>query len=89
MRRSIIYSPSCDIAADDLGGYVRIDASLEGAIQGLLVNPYSFPLIESDHYKARYVPTIPLGDLPSLVWLFYIDNENNVIMFHVEEFQRY
>ena len=66
-----------------------MDVSLESAIQGLLVNPYSFPVIESDFYRGRYVTTIPIGDIPSLVWVFYIDTENNVIMVHVEEFQGY
>jgi hypothetical protein len=89
MARSIIFSPLCDIAATALGGYERIDVSLEAVMQGLMVNPYGFRLIESDFYQARYLVTNPIRDLPSLVWVFTIDPENNVILTHVEEFQDY
>jgi hypothetical protein len=54
-----------------------------------MVNPYAFPMIESDFYRARYVPTIPIGGVPALVWIFEIDVNNNVIMIHVEEFEEY
>ena len=89
MARAIIFAPSCDAAALVLGGYQRIDPALDAVMQGLMVNPYSFPLVESDFYRARYLRTRPIRDLPSLVWLFSIDVDNNVILQHVEEFEEY
>lgn len=89
MARSIINAPSCDIAAEALGGYERIDCSLDAATQGLMINPYSFPTIESDFYSARYVRTKPIRDVPSLVWVFEIDANNDVVLKHVEEYETY
>ncbi len=54
-----------------------------------MVNPYAFPTIESDFYRARYVTTIPIGDIPALVWVFEIDVNNNVTLIHVEERENY
>lgn len=89
MARLVIFAASCDIAATALGGYERIDCSLEPMMQGLVVNPYGFPLIESDYYRARYISTIPINDLPALIWVFTIDADNNVTLIHVEEFENY
>lgn len=89
MSRKITYSSSCDIAAQALGGYERIDPSLDVAIFGLSVNPYNFPHIESDFYNARYIITLPIGDVPALVWLFTIDADNDVTIVHVEEAEDY
>ena len=89
MARSILYAPSCDLAAEALGGYVRIDASLDAVMQGLMVNPYAFPRIESDFYSARYIRTKPIRDIPALVWLFEINPNNDVILMHVEQYEDY
>ncbi len=89
MRRSIFFAPSCDAAAALLGGYERIDCSLDSAILGLSVNPYTHPTVESDFYQARYITTIPIGDVPALVWLFHIDTNNDVTLWYVEEFEGY
>ena len=89
MARSILFATSCDLAAEVLGGYERIDSSLDAVMQGLMVNPYGFPRIESDFYSARYIRTKPIRDVPPLVWLFEIDANNDVILMHVEEYERY
>jgi hypothetical protein len=89
MSRSIIYAASCDVAAELLGGYERIDCSLDAAILGLVVNPFGFPVVESDFYRARYVVTIPIRDVPALIWIFEIDINNNVTLLHVEEFENH
>ena len=49
------------------------------------MNPYGFPLIENDFTRGRHIITRPIGDLPALVWLFMIDENNNVTIVHVEE----
>lgn len=89
MARSIFHAASCDLAAGALGGYERIDVSLDAVMQGLMVNPYGFPRIESDFYSARYIRTKPIRDLPGLLWLFEIDPNNDVILMHVEEYEPY
>ena len=89
MRRLIIYAASCDEAAARLGGYQAIDLALDAAIQGLIVNPYDHRLIETDFYRIRYLITRPIGAVPALVWLFQIDDENNVVLTHVEESETY
>ena len=89
MGRSVFFSSACDAAAARLGGYERIDLALEAAYQALLVNPYGLPLIESDHYRARYVITIQVGDIPPLVWVFTINDQNDVVITHVERLDSY
>ena len=89
MARSIVYASSCDEAAAVLGGYVCIDVALDATIQGLMVNPYAFPGIESDYYRSRYVVTKAVNEIPSLVWLFDIDEHNNVVLRHVEPYENY
>lgn len=89
MARSLVFAASCDLAAKILGGYERIDTSLEVVMQGLMVNPYAFPRIESDFYNARYIRTKPIRDIPSLIWLFQIEPNNDVLFTHVEEYERY
>ena len=58
-------------------------------MQGLMVNPYGFSIIETDFFRARYLRTKPIRDIPSLVWLFGIDEDNNVVLHHVEEAEDY
>lgn len=90
MKRTIFFAASCDEAANRLGGYERIDSALEAVYIGLAINPYDFPVIESDHfYRTRYLVTLPTGSLPGLVWLFTIGEDNNVTLTHVEEHDGY
>ena len=89
MGRIIYFAPSCDIAVQELGGYERIDGALDSIYQALRVNPFGFPLIENDFTRARYAKTRPIRDIPALVWLFEIDEHNNVTILHVEEFLDY
>ena len=89
MKWAIIFAPSCDIAAEALGGYERIDRALDPVIEGLSVNPYRYEKIESDFYQARYVVTRSVGDVPPLVWIFRIEANNDVLIVGVEAFEAY
>ena len=86
--RRIFFSHECDAAAQKLGGYARIDKSLDAFWDGLHKNPYGFPKFESDWFSVRYIITRPMPGLPSLVWSFTISGKDIEIV-HVEEFERY
>ncbi len=86
--RKIVFSAECDAAAEALGGYVRIDRTLDAAMDGLMRDLYGFPLMESDWYSARIIQTKPLPGIPALVWYFTIRGRDVVIQY-VEEFEGY
>jgi hypothetical protein len=85
--RQIIFDAEFDIAVEQLGGYILIDAALDPILDGLYRNPYGFPMIENDWIRIRYVVTKPTGYLPSLVVTFTIEMNGDVILRHVEEFE--
>lgn len=89
VRREIFYSAQCDVCAENLGGYLRIDQSLNAVLDVLIRNPYNLPRVESDWYSARYVTTIPVDNAPALLWTFEIQSNGDVIIDHVEEFEDY
>ena len=86
--RRIFFSKECDADAAALGGYQRIDPSLEAAWDGLFRNPYEFSRVECDWFSARYVVTKPIKDLPPLCWWFVIA-DGDVTLVHVEEYEGY
>ncbi len=88
MSRRIIFAEECDAAADLLGGYKRVDPSLEAVWDGLMRNPYEFARLECDWFSGRYVVTKPIKDLPPLCWWFVI-KEGDITIVHVEEFEGY
>jgi hypothetical protein len=84
--RKITFDPDCDKAVEALGGYKRLDPTLEAAWDGLMREPRGFPVVQTDWGSVRYIKTIAIqGVVPALVWLFSIDNQDNVTIFHVEE----
>ncbi len=88
-RRAIFFSQQCDACAARLGGYERIDASLDAVWDALVRSPHNLPRVESDWYAARYVTTIPFRDVPALLWTFEIQADGDVVIDHVEEFDDY
>jgi hypothetical protein len=87
--RKITFSKNCDHAAKELGGYIRIDESLNFAWDSLIRNPYAFDHVETDWFRARYIPTKPFGDVPALVWAFVIESNGDILLDHVEECEQY
>ena len=88
-RRSIFFSKQCDACAQSLGGYQRIDSSLDAVWDALLRSPHNLPRVETDWYAARYVTTIPFKGSPALLWTFEIQTNGDVVIDHVEEFEGY
>jgi len=89
-RRRILFSAECEVAAGRIGGFHRIDESLTAGIYDALNrNPYGFPMLESDWFSARVIATKPFRSTPALVWLFVIDENKDVVITHVEEFEGY
>jgi len=72
-QRRIFFSADCDEAAERLGGYERIDGTLDGVLDALQRNPYGFPHAETDWFSFRYAVTKPIAGVPALVWFFTID----------------
>ena len=87
--RRVFYSENCELAALTLGGFKRIDASLDAAWDSLIKNPYGFPRVESDWYFARFIVTKPYLGVPALLWTFVIEQDGDVIIEDVEEFEGY
>ena len=87
--RAVFYSAQCNECADKLGGYERIDDSLNAIWDVLRRNPYALPRVESDWYAARYVTTLPFGQAPALLWTIEIQANGDVVIDHVEEFENY
>lgn len=88
LNRRVFFSKDCDEAARLLGGYTRIDKTLDAFWDGLHRNPYGFPTYESDWFNIRYITTKPMPGVPPLVWVFRIEG-NDVELVHVEEFEVY
>lgn len=87
-QRRIIFSHECDAAAERIGGYKRIDPSLDPVLDALARNPYGFPMQQSDWFDFRYIVTKPIDDCPALIWTFTIEN-GDVTLRHVEEDEAY
>ncbi len=83
--RNVRYDPSCEAAADTLGGYEAIDEGLLIHLEALQRNPEGFPKIEVYGGSVRVIVTKPFGKTPSLVWLFVIEANGDVLLTHVEE----
>lgn len=87
--RRIFFSSACNEAAVRLGGYERIDASIDAAIWDALTrNPYGFKEVSFGWYSARYIVTKSYKDVPALLWWFTIEG-GDVSIDHVEEFEDY
>jgi hypothetical protein len=88
-QRSIYFSDQCDQCALSLGGYEKIDHTLDAVWDALVRNPYGFPLVESDWYSARFIVTAPFHGTPALIWTIAIESNGDVVIDHVEVFDGY
>jgi hypothetical protein len=52
VERKIFFSKECDSAALAVGGYEKIDKTLDAIWDALLRNPYGFTQIECDWFSA-------------------------------------
>ncbi len=84
--RNIRFDPECDRAAEALGGYEAIDDSLNAHLDALDRAPEGFPIVEAFFGSVRYVRTIPIKDIPELLWFFIIEENGDVTLTHVEKF---
>ncbi len=87
-RWTISFSSDCNKAAESLGGYIRIDKTLDAFWDGLHKNPHGFPKFESDWVSIRYIITKSMPGVESLVWFFVI-GADDVEIVHVEAFDPY
>ena len=79
--RQIIFDATFDAAVERLGGYILVDEALDPILDGLY--PYGFPI----WVRFRFVVTRAVRFLPSLVVIFTIETNGDVILRHVEEFE--
>ena len=82
IERKIIYE--IDQAADAIGGYQRIDDSLDTILEPLTRNPRGFPTVECAWGSVRYARTKAVHECPPLLWYFLMDQQENVVIVHVE-----
>jgi hypothetical protein len=87
--RSIVWSHNCDAAAEQLGGYGRIDDALIPVIDALQRNPYGTRRVDIDWCSTRFITTDAFKDVPALVRLFYIEPNGTVVIDHVEALDDY
>jgi hypothetical protein len=87
--RTIVWSHNCDAAAEQLGGYRRIDDALISIIDALERNPCGCPKIDIDWCSTRYIVTDAFKGVPALVWLSYIEPAGTVVIDHVEAIHDY
>lgn len=86
--KRVVFTDECNQAAERLGGYARIDCSLDAFWDGLYRNPYGFPKYESDWFSVRYIITKPIYDVPPLIWYISV-SADEVLLLYVEEYEKY
>ena len=87
--RRIVFSPECDNAASALGGYEKVDPSLDTVWDVLRNDPYKLPRLECDWFMVRYIFTKRTRDAPALIWLIKIEENGDIIIEHVEKSENY
>jgi hypothetical protein len=87
--RGIRSDSDFDAAVERLGGYRLVDRAMEPIIDSLYRKPWEFNLIENDWVRIRYAITKPTENLPALIVLFQIEDNNDVTLLHVEESETY
>jgi hypothetical protein len=84
------FSKACDLAAEKLGGYKRIDDAVDPLWDALLHNPLGFENVETGlWFSARFATTKPFGRVPALAWIVLVDEDGDVTIDHVEEYEGY
>jgi hypothetical protein len=89
MPRRIIYMPEFDDQANALGGIRLIDQALRPVIDVLERNPRAFRIIETSWFRVRYATTRQVGNVPPLLVIFSIDEDDDVLMEWVEPLRQY
>jgi hypothetical protein len=84
MGRKIIYDPECDAAAERLGGYERIDPSLDTILEPLTRDPKGYDLVQCAWGSVRVARTLPRQGCPPLIWYFLLDENDDIILVNVE-----
>jgi hypothetical protein len=85
--RRIIYLPEFDEQADALGGIRIIDQA--PVIDVLERNPRAFRVIETSWFRVRYATTRQFGNVPPLLVIFSIDEDDDVLMEWIEALTTY
>ena len=83
--RKIVATSGFGECVDRLGGWRAVDEALERIIDSLSKDPYGFPSFENDFTRFRYARVDSNGYLPSLLVVFFIDEEKNVVLDWCEE----
>jgi hypothetical protein len=89
MPRRIIYLPEFDEQARVLGGIRLIDQVLRPVIDALERNPRAFRVVETPWFRVRYATTRQVGNVPPLVVIFSIDEDDDVLMEWIEALAGY
>ena len=83
--RAIRFEPSCDRAAEALGGYAAMDEALFFWLEPLAIAPEAFPRIETEWGSVRVLRTMPWRGGKGLLWYFVLDRNGDVSVVHVQE----
>jgi len=86
--REIIYDPDLSVAVERFGGFQALDAILNPIMDALMREPAGFPIVEAAWGTVRYIRTKPAGLIPELIWYFCLEQNGNVVIHHVEEYDR-
>jgi hypothetical protein len=89
MPRRIIYLPEFDEQAKVLGGIQIVDQALRPIVDALERNPRAFRVIETPWFRVRYAATRQVGNVPPLLIIFSIDEDDDVVMEWVETLGSY
>jgi hypothetical protein len=89
MSRRIVYLPEFDEQAKVLGGIKIIDQALRPVIDVLERNPRAFGVIQTSWFRVRYAITRQFGNIPPLLVIFSIDEDDDVLMEWIEALSSY
>lgn len=68
-----------------LGGARRVDAALEILMEPLSRRPYGFNAVDTGTNRFRYAVTKQIGNIPPLVVIFTVGDDDVVRLQHIEE----
>lgn len=85
MEYAIIEEESFREAVQKLGGSYRVDTALEILMEPLSRIPYNFPAVDVGTNRFRYAVTKQMDDIPPLVVIFTVGDDDVVRLQHIEE----
>lgn len=86
--RQITTNAACESTVARLSGWQIVDEAWLAVSDALMRNPYGCQTIETDWFAlVRFIISEPVGRCPALVWTFVIDEERNVEVVDVEEYE--